>query len=265
MDIAIVPRANLSTMATQFDEVSGAALFALGVYGFMYARLVKKPNVKHSNDQIRKITDKCPSLDSLYWPSPLCWNAHTQFVPFMLCGLRDKIFPPFKWQREIILLPDGEEVSLDWVTGIPSSDATNDTPVLVLHHGAFCDSSDMPGQYYIQPALDRGWHVCALNRRGHHGSLTVPKWNFFGCVKDVNVVTQSILAKRPKAQLLTVGLSSGSGLVANIFGYGEINNFHCGVGVCPGYCIKKCMGRFGFPYMVNHYIVVYCCGEYCSV
>lgn len=239
-------------MSRKTDSVYGATLFVATLYSFLYVRLVKKPKIKHSNDDITKITKKCPSLNSLYWPPPFCWNAHIQFIPFVLCGLRDKMYPPFKYQREYITLPDGEKVSLDWVGGIPSEHLKDTTPVLVLHHGAFCDSSDIPGQNYIKPALDRGWYVCVLNRRGHAGTLNKPKWNFFGCAYDVHKATQSILAKRPKAQLLTVGLSSGSAVVANIFGFdSDVNDFHCGVGICPGYCIKKCLGRFGTPYMVS--------------
>jgi len=47
-----------------------------------------------------------------------------------------------------------------------------------------------------------------------------------------------------------VGLSAGSGLLARFFGE-ESELFLGGVGVCPGFNIEKCMGRFGFPYQVR--------------
>jgi predicted alpha/beta-fold hydrolase len=179
-------------------------------------------------------------------------------------GELNKLYPRFKWFREEVVLPDGELLALDWVISTPdmeqdglTSDVNDCTPILILHHGAMCDSSDMPGQDYIAPALQRGWKVCVLNRRGHGDVLRRPKWNFFGCVQDVRCVTQSIKDRRPNAKLLTVGLSSGTANVATIFGHDDdVNHFHAGVLICPGYCIEKCMARFTSPYMVSTLISV---------
>lgn len=236
----------------------GLALFGAAAYGFFYARIVAKPVVIAGNDKVRNLMDKCPTLKNLYWPPPYCWDAHLQFIPFVIRGEWCRRFPSSKWYRQFVRLEDGEEVALDWVVsaknmehiGLPCDEA-DDTPVLMLHHGAFCDSSDMPGQDYISDAIKRGWFVCVLNRRGHAGPLKQAKWNFFGCVKDVHCVTQSILLRRPKAKLFTIGLSSGTALVATIFGHGdEVNDFHAGVCICPGFDITKCMARFTYPYTV---------------
>ena len=235
---------------------TGIALFGAITYLTCYISLVKKPVCVSGNSKVDKIVQRCRALKEVFWPTPFCYNAHFQFVPFIIRGIMDKTYSRFKWHREEILLPDGEVLALDWAsyeatTSPLSIDNEDTTPVLMLHHGAMCDSSDIPGQDYISPALDRGWKVCILNRRGHTGSLRRPKWNFFGCVHDVSYATQSIKDRRPNAKLFTIGLSSGSGIVANIFGYGdEINHFHAGVGVCPGYSIEKCMSRFASPYMV---------------
>ena len=237
---------------------TGLALFSAASYLFLYLRLVKKPILCTGNEKIAKLVAACPSLSQHFWPPPQCWNEHLQFVPFVIKGELNKLYPKFKWHREWIVLPDGEMLALDWVisqscvgeSGL-AANPHDDTPILMLHHGAMCDSSDMPGQDYISPALERGWLVCVLNRRGHGDLLRKPKWNFFGCVQDVRCVTQEILNRRPKARLLTVGLSSGTAIIATIFGYDDdVNHFHAGVGVCPGYSIEKCMRRFATPYMV---------------
>jgi predicted alpha/beta-fold hydrolase len=159
--------------------------------------------------------------------------------------------------------------------------------VVVLHHGAMCDSADMPGDSYIWPALQRGWLVCVFNRRGHgHRSgvnnrhllnhsdslhtdnittsttttktkkvrLTRPKWNFFGCSEDIHYVTQNIITRQHDltVRMVTIGLSAGSGTVARHFGEPEEgNDFLAGVGICPGYDISKCMKRFSYPYHVS--------------
>eukprot|EP00597_Dinobryon_sp_UTEXLB2267_P009140 CAMPEP_0170096690 /NCGR_PEP_ID=MMETSP0019_2-20121128/28749_1 /TAXON_ID=98059 /ORGANISM="Dinobryon sp., Strain UTEXLB2267" /LENGTH=348 /DNA_ID=CAMNT_0010318755 /DNA_START=158 /DNA_END=1204 /DNA_ORIENTATION=- len=203
------------------------------------------------------ILESCHTLQSVYWPTPYCLNPHLQFVPYMIEGLVKKfVKPPFQWFREWIICTDGTRLALDWVVsaqihhthGLDDSEA-DETPIVMIHHGAMCDSTDLPGQSYIQPALDRNWIVCALNRRGHSGPLTNSKFNFFGCSDDVRTCTQNILRKRPRARLLTIGISSGSGLVARHMSYDEsVNDFMAGVGICPGYDIQKCMKRFQTPY-----------------
>eukprot|EP01032_Pedospumella_encystans_P021384 gene21384-24258_t len=230
----------------------GLTLFGIAAYSLFYARLVAKPLVLAGNDEIKELMKQVPALNSVYFPPPYLWHADFQLIPYTLKGMWYKHYPNSKWYRQMVRLTDGEEIALDWVVsssgmavdGLPS-DPEDETPVLMLHHGAFCNSADMPGQDYVQEALRRGWFVCALNRRGHAGPLTRPKWNFFGCPDDVHCVTQSILQRRPKAKLFTIGLSAGSGLVATVFGKGDaVNDFHAGVCVCPGFDITKCMGRF---------------------
>mmetsp|Transcript_8179 Transcript_8179/g.13592 ORF Transcript_8179/g.13592 Transcript_8179/m.13592 type:complete len:477 (+) Transcript_8179:46-1476(+) len=239
----------------------GLSLFGLTAYMMTYIQVVTRPIVFAGNENIATILDKCPSLQTYFWPTPYCWNAHFQFVPFILRGLWDKyVAPPFEYVREAVELEDGEQIHLDWVVscpemricgGVPDDKTCMDaTPILVLHHGAMCDHADLPGQDYIAPALRRGWYVCVLTRRGHAGlKLTRPKWNFFGCPQELKRATQSILQRRPAAKLLTTGLSSGCAIVATTMGLPkEWNDFTAGVGISPGYDISKCMGRFTTPY-----------------
>lgn len=246
--------------ASSESAVSGLALFGVSVYVSIYLSLAARPLCCAANKKMEQLIDNCPSLQQRFWPPPYCWNPHTQFIPFVIRGMLAKSFPKFKMFREEVVLDDGELLALDWLTDSASdgtdffSPSNDTTPILMLHHGAFCDSTDMPGQDYITPALQRGWKVCVLNRRGHGFILRKPKWNFFGCVNDVRCATQQIKDRFPNAKLLTIGLSSGTAIIATIFGYDDdINHFHAGVGVCPGYSIETCMARFSSPYMVRRF------------
>lgn len=253
-------------MSGQLDSnqlAVGLLLSALTIFVSNYSKVVRKPKIFTGNVLENKIVENCPSLNSIYWPSPWCWNAHLQFVPFVIRGLVDRyLYPPFSWISEEIQLVDGEFVILDWIARAPHvtdglvASKKDTTPIVMIHHGAMCDSRDLPGQGYIQQALDRGWIVCALNRRGHAKNLTMGKWNFFGDVNDVHQVVKSIKQRRPKAILFTIGISSGSGLVARHFGEGDLNEFDAGVGICPGYDISKCLSRFSSPYKV---CTILCC------
>lgn len=189
-------------------------------------------------------------------------NNHLQLVVFMLnCYLQESVFRPFKWVTELATLSDGETVALDWVGEIPNEDLLADTPVLMLHHGAGGRSTDLPGQAYVRDALQRGWLVCALNRRGHKPGVSFKKdrWNFFGCPEDLRCVIRNLVRKkRPKARVLMIGISAGSGLVARFMGEqgrrsGNEEAFtssfcDAAVGVSPGFDIERCMSKFGPPY-----------------
>lgn len=223
-----------------------------------YFKLVSKPIVLNGNNaKISNIMKECKSVHKLFWPTPYCFNEHIQLVPFIFIGLFNQLIHPFKWYHDLIELDDGETIILDWVISSPklvnglTIDQDDMTPILMLQHGAFCNSTDLPGQSYIQPAIDRGWIICVLNRRGHNQLLSKPKFNFFGCIHDIKSINKYILSKRPKTKILTIGLSSGSGLVANALGQDDsLNDFYAGVGICPGYDITKCMTRFTSPYKV---------------
>jgi len=172
----------------------------------------------------------------------------------MLTGVYTKLAKSIQWQNEDFALEDGEIITLSWAGGQLSGESGlsvsfKSTPILVLHHGAFCDYTDLPGQGYVARAITKGWIVCAINRRGHAGrKLTIPKWNFFGSTTDIKDVTKRVILERhPNATLFMLGLSSGSGLLARYFGEGGCE-YSAGVGVCPGYNIEQCMGRMQWPY-----------------
>ena len=155
----------------------------------------------------------------------------------MIQGYFSKLCPKFKWQVEEVKLNDGQMITLEWAvnsqpyaeSGLQSSQ--NDTPIVLIHHGAYCNSRDMPGADYIAEAHKRGWIVAVFNRRNHSGRkypLTKPCWNFFGSTEDVKYVTNNyILKRRPNAQLFMIGLSAGSGLLAKFFGESELFTAGC--------------------------------------
>ena len=257
--------------------------------------------------RLARIVNACPALHDVCY-APLLWfNRHLQLVPFMLRNYWHKfVMPPVDFLSQRFALEDGEELVLDWALPASSSCAASGTvpqstdpdasaacTVLLLHHGAYCRSNDMPGYLYVQDALRKGWLVMCVNRRGHRGRLQQPKFSFFGSCSDVrHIVERCVLAARPNARVVMLGISAGSGIVARYMGEqglaikqlrqraasadggssGEdrmpgaadaesdevlrkkiYGYVHSVVGVAPGYNIEVAMGRFGFPY--NHVLM----------
>ena len=232
------------------------------------------------HSKIKRILSACPTLHKTYWVPFFFHNPHLQLIPYMLRNYMQKTwFPPFKYVSQRFSLEDGEELVLDWAgtkNVVPSAEDVNakePCTVLIMHHGAYGRSNDMPGFSYVLEALKRNWLVLAVNRRGHLGKIKQPKFNFFGNTSDVRYIVESCVRRaRPKAKVVMIGISAGSGLVARYMGeqglaikqlrqrgkgcfeseeamadhiYGYVSSV---VGIAPGYNIEKCMSRFGPPY-----------------
>jgi predicted alpha/beta-fold hydrolase len=246
--------------------------------------------------RLESVIAKCPTIHETFWTPILFHNPHLQLIPYMIRNYFQKEYAlPVKYISQDFTLEDGQVITLDWAlppTRAPSgagavqmapniTDANSNDPctVLMLHHGAYGRSNDMPGFTYVQEALNRGWLVLVVNRRGHRGRLTRPKFNFFGSTQDVRFIVENcVRAARPGARIVMLGVSAGSGLAARYMGeqglaikqmkklnaeqdsrlgqesdgrelsrqiYGYVDS--C-IGVAPGYNIEVCMDRFGPPY-----------------
>jgi predicted alpha/beta-fold hydrolase len=255
------------------DGWKGVTLFAAAAYIHYWFYCAQKPKLIFSinnlaensssvcerdkesiRQAVRKIISRCKSLHEVYYPSFLFINCHLQLLPFTIKSLFTTFFPPCRWVEQIITLDDGEVIRLDWANSVPGKDKQSSSPILIINHGAFCNTHDLPGQLYVANALNRGWNVCVFNRRGHLRALTKGVFNFFGSTADLRtVIGNHIKPRRPSAPVLLIGVSAGSGLVARYMGeQGRLirsgslpdDSFVTGaVGICPGYDIETCMDR----------------------
>lgn len=220
-----------------------------------YWSLLQPPSlVYHNENKIAHNLKKSPTFKNILYPHPLFFNRHMALVPFVLKGIYLQLFTPYKYFSQYFRLSDGEVIIIDWIV-CQDIDAVNglktslDTkPIVVIYPGANCSSRDIPGQSYIQGALDRGWIVCIFNRRGLlNTKLTRDKWNIFGFTNDIREFLNYIQSIRCNAILFNIGLSVGSGCLVRFFG--EVGNaFSAGVGVTPGYNIEKCFVSIHYLY-----------------
>ncbi|KAF0693389.1 Aste57867_15642 [Aphanomyces stellatus] len=166
------------------------------------------------------------TLTSAYDPPWWALNAHLQLVMFALV-------PQVRidYSREILSLPDGGIVSLDWLGAALPSDAPI---VLVLHTLAGC-SKDL--RYFCDAAVRAGYRAVVFNKRGHGKTpLTTPKMQAFGCIEDMKLVIQHIQDKYPAVPLVGAGYSAGAGLLSAYLGeLGADSALQAGVLVSPGY------------------------------
>ena len=87
-------------------SLSAGFLFFLSIQISEYLRLSKKPKVIFGSKESAKLVESCPTLNKIFYPSPLIWGAHTSLIPFILKGIWQKsIFPTVDWKSEVCILP----------------------------------------------------------------------------------------------------------------------------------------------------------------
>ena len=218
---------------------------------FQYWRLVQKPLIVYGSKQSEKLVQQCPTLNSHYYPFYFAWGRHSQLILSAIHFYYQRYTRPIQWKSEIFVMEDGQEITVDWAmsqdakaeSGLNAS--LKDTPILIIQHGALCNSKNLPSQDWISDAHKRGWIVCCQHRRGTKMNLTVPQINFFGSTSDVKyLLTNYILKRRPNAQILMIGISAGSGLLVRFLGEeGNSQLITAAMGLCAGYNITVSMKR----------------------
>ena len=230
--------------------------------------------------RIGALIKQVPTLFKTYWPS-IYWLGNLQLIPFMATGIfyKSKKRRLFDWAYEDATLKDGETVRIAYAGSRDLPVRTEEPSVIVImNHGAGGRENDLPGTQYVGRALDQGWKVVSLVRRGHVGRLTRPKFNFFGSTDETRYLLETYVKKRyPNSTLLFVGISAGSGLIARYMGEQGVTlkkahaaatskkNAPCrpysdfshaspayvsgALGISAGYNIETCMGRFMEPFL----------------
>jgi len=177
-----------------------------------------------SHRRLKRIVDHCPSLSAVYWPT---WYAPTALLQFALLGLKEiraRIMERNPYMREVLSLPDGGKVALDWVKDVrPRSpaDAVEAAPICVLLHGAVQDSSSATMTDLGRSLASRGMPVVVMNRRGYGGidlGDGEAKMSMFGFDDDLDAVLAAAVCRHPGRPVAIIGFSCGSGFAGRYAG-----------------------------------------------
>lgn len=155
--------------------------------------------------------------------------------------------PDFHFKRELLDLSDGGVLSLDYaITGIES--LKPDSPLLVALPGINGDSGSVINLCLV--ALRRGFRPIVFNKRGLSSThITTPKLQSFGDPTDFREVIQFLRKRYADSEIVAVGVSAGSGLLAAYLGeYGDACDVSVGVCNSPGYELKKLLNGIKQPY-----------------
>ncbi|CAK9075777.1 Abhydrolase domain-containing protein 3 [Durusdinium trenchii] len=248
---------------------------ALGLGLFLYVSL-RREQVKAyvgTGEALRRVYSKMPSAQRPPKPPVWAYGGNWQFMPWMLYNLFSAKFQPLDFEKSYLTvrgLKDTrrrvggkkrrcmeDEVILNFFPST-SSKLRLDAPTILVEPGLMtCTAQDVPGSSFLRRAVDRGFRVVVIERRGHAQPLKSPRWNLFGDSDRPGEWTFPVEETLPKAALFWIGFSSGSKLP--IEGQGKFDrrraqgdetapSFKAMACICPGYNLETCFLGFKFPY-----------------
>ncbi|MCC6763132.1 MAG: alpha/beta hydrolase [Deltaproteobacteria bacterium] len=215
---------------TESTLLAGVAATAAAVRHYR-TRVAHPPELVYRETPfLTHVRTRCATLREPYRPPWWGANRHLQLA---LLAWRNARTPPLCYdETEMLPLPDGGTVSLDWL-GLEGPPAT---PLVVVLPTICGDGQTMRRTV---GALRRrlGWRIVVCNRRGHGAlPLTAPRFSTLGATADLRVQLGRIRARVPAAPLYAVGVSAGSGLLVRYLGEeGARAPFAAAVAYCPGY------------------------------
>ncbi|GAA5971557.1 hypothetical protein JCM11641_000638 [Rhodosporidiobolus odoratus] len=168
---------------------------------------------------------QCPSLVGRdAWYVPTMWLANGSLATIAAALFR-YAYDPITYTRELIRVPDGGTVTIDFAPPIVNEDLFDDRPILVVSHGLTGGSHEsyVRGILAIvtKPKEDGGlgWRAAVVNSRGCANTPVTSQKLYNGATTDDLRSAIAFISKfAPDAPLYGVGFSLGGNQMAKYAG-----------------------------------------------
>ncbi|KAL1915911.1 uncharacterized protein VTP21DRAFT_6299 [Calcarisporiella thermophila] len=199
------------------------------------------------------VLEECPSLSSAFHSTPFLFNGHLQTI-FAALNSRGSKTINLKYDREILNMPDGGQVSLDW--SHPDS-AEDSTPLLMVLHGV----SGGSGESYVMELVSKlikppyNYRTVVFNYRGcARTELLTPQLYNAGWTGDLELVVAHVQKLYPKAPLMAIGYSLGANLLVKYLGeLGDKAPFVAGISVANPFDLFTSSRNLNHSFMGKHF------------
>lgn len=168
-----------------------------------------------------------PVSSSTFKPAWWLKHAHLQTI-------FAKYLSPRKQQKtvaEILPLPDGDELQLNWMQ---PARVARDAPMVVILHGLAGNIQSHYIQNLLAHCRQQRWPAVVMHFRGCNGQPNkLPRAYHSGDTADLAWVLQEIQQRFEQQKLVAVGFSLGANVLVKYCGEQQSNPLHAAVAVCP--------------------------------
>lgn len=184
-----------------------ALSFVVAFILYYLADVAKQPILACQEGKFKKfLLENCPILQQRYWPTLWCFGTHAQTA--LANYLRGWLFPDLPYHREVVKLPDGGIVSLDWLEGYQGNTANQ--PIALFLPGLTGHSQTEYVKSLVPVAHKLGCKCVVFNNRGRGGvALLTPRTYCAVKTDDLREVLKHIKKKYPNSAIFGTGISLG--------------------------------------------------------
>ncbi|KAJ3410502.1 hypothetical protein HDV05_003692 [Chytridiales sp. JEL 0842] len=171
------------------------------------------------------VKDHCPNLvRGVFYPTFWLFNGHIQTIYAAVIAM----WPDRRltYDREIINMPDGGILSLDWSPKLPPADSprrktlnSRPKPVVLILHGLTGGSHETYVQDTVIEVNKRGFQAVVMNARGCADTALTSSQLYSGSyTDDVRRVSAYLKRKLNGAPMFAVGFSLGANILTKFVG-----------------------------------------------
>ncbi|KAJ3127567.1 hypothetical protein HK098_006096 [Nowakowskiella sp. JEL0407] len=181
------------------------------------------------------ITEKCPLISdpikSKFHFTPWLFNGHLQTFWAAVIARR-KYDNRVKYERELLYLPDGGNIALDWCPAPGNESLPDDSPCIIILHGLTGGSHETYVQDLVETLVHpshtitktglhnrRNYRTVVVNFRGCAGTkLTSPRLYNGASTYDIREAVKYVRERVTGAALSAVGFSLGANILVKFVG-----------------------------------------------
>ncbi|KAG1667941.1 Phospholipase ABHD3 [Nymphon striatum] len=202
----------IKNVYVEFPKYSAVCGCGVAFLVYYVTAVVKRPPLFCGNKNLRKfIVKNCPSVQEYYWPTIWCFESRimTYFASMIRQG-----FPDLKYRREILPMPDGGQVGLDWLEH-PTEETSGNRPITLFLPGLTGHSQSIYMKALVEESYNAGYRPVVIINRGLAGVELLTTRIYCGAdTKDLRLILDHLKELNPSTPIIAAGVSLGGIILA---------------------------------------------------
>ncbi|XP_061178168.1 phospholipase ABHD3-like [Saccostrea echinata] len=211
-------------MGSQSDESTGPfwekisslsviVFFIISYLTYYLLFVVKKPRLACRDKKFKNfLLEYCPILHEKFKPTFWCFESRAQTIMRAIL----KSSPNVSFESELVLLPDGGQLLLDWFDNSESEFKDVRTrPTIILLPGLTGTSNESYITHLVHQAAQHGYRSVVFHNRGMGAQLLTPKTYCAANVEDLAYVVNLLKERFPDTPFIGAGISLGGMILFN--------------------------------------------------